>query len=107
MKSFEIHLLIVKKKSKLEGLEQLIKTTDNPNDAIEKLTQRSKDNILTLAYQQGKAFQNFRANNKFLSAGTEFGISKTTINFKIDVKYRKVHRDIPENEEVLYLAFLP
>ena len=66
-------------------------TTDNHNDAIElvkkidKLTKRSKNNILTLAYQQGKVFQKFRLNNKFLTAVTEFGFSKTTINFKVDI----------------------
>ena len=74
-----------------KGLEQLIKTTDNPNDVIElvkkldKLTKHTKTNILVLAYQQEKVFQKFRVNNKFLSAVTEFGISKTNINFKIDI----------------------
>ena len=38
-----------------------------------------------LAYQQGKIFQKFKKNNKFVNAVTEFAISKTTINFKIDV----------------------
>ena len=74
-----------------KGLEQLIETTYNPNDAIElvkkidKLTKRSKNNILMLAYQQGKVFQKFKQNSTFVNAVTEFGISKTTINFKIDV----------------------
>ena len=47
-----------------------------------KLTKHSKNNILMLAYQQGKVFQKFKMNNKFVSAVTEFGISKTTISFK-------------------------
>ena len=75
-------------------MEQLIRTTSNPNDAIElvnkldKLTKCNKNNILVLAYQQGKVFQKFKSSNKFVSAVTEFGISKTNINFKIDiVKY--------------------
>ena len=38
-----------------------------------------------LAYQQGMVFQKFKKNNKFVNAMTEFGISKTTINFKIDI----------------------
>ena len=38
-----------------------------------------------LTYKQGKVFQKFKLNNKFLSAVTEFGINKTTINFKIDI----------------------
>ena len=85
--------LIINSKEEIEtrGLEQLIRTTDKPNDAIElvkkldKLTKCSKNNILVLAYQQGKVFQKFKTNNKFVSAVTEFGISKTSINVKIDI----------------------
>ena len=72
-----------------KGLEQLMKTTGNPNDAVElvkkldNLTKRRKNNIAMLAYRQGKVFQNFKINNKFASAVTEFGTSKTTVNFKI------------------------
>ena len=84
---------LINSKGEIEtkGLKQIIGTTDNPNDAIDsvkkinKLTKRSKNNILTLAYQQGKVSQKFKSNNKFVSAVTEFGISKTTINFKIDI----------------------
>ena len=91
MKSYEIHLLIVKKGIKTKGLEQLIRTTDNPKDTIklvkklDKLTKCSKNNILVLAYQQGKVFQKFKSNNKFVSAVMEFGIWKAAINFKIDI----------------------
>ena len=85
--------LLINSKEEFEtkGLEQLIRTTDNPNDAIElvkkldKLSKCSKNNILVWAYQQRKLFQKFKSNNKFVSAVTEFGISKTTINFKIDI----------------------
>ena len=88
--------LIINSKEKIEikGLEQLIRTLDKPNDATElvkeldKLTKCCKNNILVLAYQKGKVFQKFKTNNKFVNAVTEFGISKTNINFKIDsVKY--------------------
>ena len=74
-------LINSKEEIETKCLEQLIRTTDNHNDAIElvkkidKLTKRSKNNILTLAYQQGKVFQKFKSNNKFISAVTEFGIS--------------------------------
>ena len=84
-------LINSKEEIETKGLEQLIRTTDNPNDAIElvkkldKLTKCSKNNILVWAYQQGKMFQKFKSNNKFVSAVTEFGFSKTTINFKIDI----------------------
>ena len=85
--------LIINSKEEIEtkGLEQLIRTIDNPKDAIElvkkldKLTKCSKNNILVLTYQQGKVFQKLKSNNKFISAVTEFGVSKTTINFKIDI----------------------
>ena len=82
-------LINSKEEIETKGLEQLIRTTGNPNDAIElvkkldKLTKCSKNNILAWAYQQGKVFQKFKSNNKFVSAVAEFDISKTTINFKI------------------------
>ena len=84
-------LINSKEEIETKSLEQLIKTTDNPNDAIElvkkidKLTKHNKNNILMLAYQQGNVFQKFKQNSTFVNAVTEFGISKTTINFKIDV----------------------
>ena len=84
-------LVINSKEIETKGLEQLIRTTDKPYDAIElvkkldKLTKCSENNILVLAYQQGKVFQKFKSNDKFVSAVTEFSISKTTINFKIDI----------------------
>ena len=79
------------KEIKTKGLEQAIKNTSDYNDAIElvkkidKLIKCSKNNILTLAYQQGKVFEKFKTNNKFASAVTEFEKSETTINFKIDI----------------------
>ena len=86
-----------------EGLEQSIKNTDNPNDAaklvkkIDKLIRCNKNNILTLAYQQGMVFQKLKKNNKFVNAVTEFEVSKTIMNFKIDVvnfidKYPKMRK---------------
>ena len=74
-----------------KGFEQSIKNTIEPNDAIElvkkidKLTKRSKNNILMLAYQRGKLFQKFKMNSKFVSAVMEFGVSATTINLKINI----------------------
>ena len=55
-------LINCKEEIETKSLEQLIRTTANHSDAIElvkkidKLTKRSKNNILTLAYQQGKVF---------------------------------------------------
>ena len=89
-------LINSKEEIETKGLEQLIRTTENPNDAIElvkkldKLTKCSKNNILVWAYQQGKVFQKFKNNNKFVSVVTEFGISKTAINFKFIENYPKM-----------------
>ena len=40
---------------------------------------------MTLAYQQGMVFQKFKKNNKFVNAVMEFEISKSTMNFKINI----------------------
>ena len=81
-----------KEEIETKGLEQTVKnTTSNPNDAIElvkkidKMIKCSNNNILMLAHQQGRVFQKFKMSKRFSSAVTKFGISKTTINFKIDV----------------------
>ena len=80
-----------KEKIETKGLEISIKNTGDPNDTIElvkkidKLMKCSKNNILMLAYHQGKVFRKFKKNDKFFNAVTEFGISKTAINFKTDV----------------------
>ena len=37
-----------------------------------------------MAYQQGTVFNNFKMNKAFSNAVTEFVISKTTINYKVD-----------------------
>ena len=74
-----------------KGLDESIEKTNNPNDAaelikkIDKPIKCSKNNILTLAYQQGMLFQEIKKNSKFFNAVTEFEISKTTMNFKIDI----------------------
>ena len=74
--------LINKEEIETKGLEELIKNTSNPNDAIElvkkldKLTKCSKNNILVWAYQQGKVFQKFKSNNKFASAVTELVLAR-------------------------------
>ena len=73
-------LINSKEEIETKDLEQLIRTTDNPKDAIElvkkfdKLTKCSKNNILVWAYQQGKVFQKFKSSNKFVSDVTEFGV---------------------------------
>ena len=50
-----------------------------------------------IAYQQDKIFRRFKTDHKFINAVTEFKISITTINFKIDItkfidKYPKMQK---------------
>ena len=65
-KKLQDSLINCKEELETKSLEQLIRTTDNPNDAIElvkkldKLTKCSKNNILVWAYQQEKVFQKLR-----------------------------------------------
>ena len=42
-------------------------------------------NIIWLAYQQGKVFEKFKENTKFIKMVKQFGISKFTIIFKINM----------------------
>ena len=69
----------------------LSKNVNNPDDAaelikkIDKMIKNKKNNILTQAYHEGIIFRKFKTNSKFTSAVSEFKISKTTINFKIDI----------------------
>ena len=69
----------------------LSKKVDNPDDAVElikkmkKIIKNKENNILTLAYHHCIISRKFKTNNKFISAVSESKISKTTINFKIDI----------------------
>ena len=84
-------LINSKEEVETKGLELTIKNTNYPSDAIElvkkieRLIKCSKNNILALAYQQGKVFQKFKKDNKFINTMAEFEKSKTIINFKIDI----------------------
>ena len=72
-------------------MDQSIKKTHNRNDVVElvkkidKLIKCNKNNILTLANQQGMIFKELKESSKFVNAVTEFEISKSTMNFKIDI----------------------
>ena len=73
-----------------KGVEDLSKKVDNPDDVVElvkridKMIKNKKNNILMLAYHQGIIFRKFKESNRFTNAVSEFNISKTTKNFKID-----------------------
>ena len=71
-----------------KGIEELAKNVDNPDYAaeliknMEKMIMSKKNNILMIAYQQGELFKRL-----IYSALSTFQIRKTTINFKIDIKF--------------------
>ena len=72
-------------------VEDLSKKVDNPDAVVElikkiqKIIKNKKNNISTLAYHQGVIFRKFKTNDRFISSVSECKISKTTINFKIDI----------------------
>ena len=74
-----------------EGVEDLSKRKDSPDDAteligrIERIMKSKKNNILILAYHQGMIFNKYKESNRFTSVVAGFRISKATINFKIGV----------------------
>ena len=47
----------------------------------------NKNSVLIIAYEQGKIFKELKTDNKFINAVSvsAFKISKTTINFEIDI----------------------
>ena len=91
LKKLRDSLINSKKEIEAKGLERTVKNTSDSTDAIElvkkidKIIKCSKNNILMFAYQQGRVFQKFKMNKGFSNALIEFAISKTTINFKIDI----------------------
>ena len=80
---------IISKQIESKGIEELATNVDNPNNAAElikkmdNMIKSKKNNILMIAYQE--IFRIFKTNNKFISVVSAFKISKTTINFKIDI----------------------
>ena len=74
-----------------KGIKEPVKNVDNPDDAAELIKKMDymikskKNNILLIAYHQSEIFKRFRTNDKFISVVSAFKISKTMINFKIDI----------------------
>ena len=52
---------------------------------MEKVIKSNKCSILWLAYQQSKIFEKVKAYDKFINMVNQFGISKSTIVFKISI----------------------
>ena len=79
------------KKLAENGIGKLVVNIKNPDDAdklikkMDKMIKTKKNNILMIAYQQGKIFKKFQIDNKFINLVTEFEISNARINFKIGI----------------------
>ena len=52
---------------------------------MKKIIKSNKCTILWLAYKQGKIFEKFKTNNKFINMVSYFEISKSTMVFKISI----------------------
>ena len=52
---------------------------------MDEIIKTKKNNILMIAYWQGKIFKRFKTDSKFINAVTKFEIGKATINFKIGI----------------------
>ena len=91
LKKLRDSLINSKEEFEAKGLEESVKNIGNQNEAaelvkkIDRFIKFSKNNILSSVYQQGMVFRKFKKNSSFVNAVTEFSISKSTINFKIDV----------------------
>ena len=74
-----------------KDIENLSSSVKSPNDAAEliskinRVIESRKNNILVLAYHQGAIFKRFKENTMFTSAVTNLKISKSIINFKIEI----------------------
>ena len=64
---------------KVKGLEEAVEVVKK----MEKIIRSNKCRMLWLAYQQGKISETFKANNKSINLVNNFGISKSTMVFKI------------------------
>ena len=73
-------LKVLKVKS-IKSPEKAVEAVNN----MEKFIKCKKCNILWLAYQQGQIFEKFKINDNFINTVKEFGISKSTILFKISI----------------------
>ena len=67
----------------LKNCRKKLKTRMKPK--MDKMIKISKNDILIIAYKQGKIFRKFKTNNRFISAVSAFKISKATITFKIAI----------------------
>ena len=74
--------------------EELNREADEVQDPVkaakviqeyEKIIKMKKKGIVSIAYHQGRVFKKFKDRGKFVTLGSQLGIHKTTIIFKINV----------------------
>ena len=71
---------------------------------FEQIIQNKKSDIVWLAYYQGQIFQKFREKERFVSDMVlKFGVSKSTLVFKISLK--KLIDDFPKIKNSLSLHY--
>ena len=51
----------------------------------EDITKTKKDNVIHVTYNQDNVFKNFKDKEKFVKLIKEFGVSKSTMLFKINI----------------------
>ena len=80
--------------------EDAVKATQE----FEQIIQNTKSDIVWLAYYQGQIFQKFREKERFVSDMVlKFGVSKSTLVFKISLK--KLIDDFPKIKNSLSLHY--
>ena len=80
--------------------EDTVKATQE----FEQIIQNTKSDIVWLAYYQGQIFQKFREKERFVSDMVlKFGVSKSTLVFKISLK--KLIDDFPKIKNSLSLHY--
>ena len=71
-----------------KGVEDFSKKVYNPDDAaeligrMERIMKSNKSNVLTLACHKGIIFKKYKEDNKFMSANTDFKISKAPLTLR-------------------------
>ena len=55
-------------------------------EEFEEIIKNKKTDIIWLAYHQGQIFQKFKEKERFVSMVLKFGVSKSTIVFKITLR---------------------
>ena len=70
----------------IENKVKNIKISEESVEVVNEMEKRTRSNkccLLLLAYQQAIIFERFKANNKFINLVNNFGISRSTMAFKI------------------------